>query len=151
MWTAFAIILESLPPLIFALFVGLDMFGLAPVRGRDPSVFLSGGEYLGVFVMVAAFGTWGLTSAIGLLTARRWARDATIVFAIVTTVVMTLYLVLTIHSIVLGHSPNSPWINACVIGIETFYIGVSVWSLVLLKRPRIVRELGGTPLSAGPN
>jgi hypothetical protein len=126
-------------------FTALDMFGLAPVRGRDPSVFLSGGEYLGVFVLVTMFGMWGLISAIGLLAVRMWARHTSILFAVVSIFVGGLYLALGMVAIILGHNREPLWVVACGIGIETFYIGVGVWSLLLLNRTRIVQEFEGRP------
>jgi len=143
-WAALATILESLPPLGLGLFAVLDMFGVAPVRGRDPSVFLSGFEDLSLFVMVMTFGMLGLISAIGLLSVRRWARYTSIAFAIVTIVVMGLYLAIAIIAIAFAHKRNSLSIMSCWIGILTFYIGVSVWSLLLFNRPRIVQEFEGT-------
>ncbi len=143
-WAAIATILESLPPLALGLSVVLDLFGLIPIRGRDPAVFLSGFEYLSVFVVATTFGMWGLISAIGLLAIRRWARCTSIAFAVVTIVVMGLYLANAIIAIAFAHKRNPYSIMACWIGIPTLYIGVSVWSLFLLNRPRIVQEFEGT-------
>ena len=53
---------------------------------------------------------------------------------------MVSYLAIGVVGVSLGHNRQSLLIVAYGLGIEIFYIGASVWSLVLLNRPRIVRE-----------
>ena len=142
-WAAAATIIESLPPLALGLIAALDMFGIGPVRGHDPSVFLSGFETLSLFVLLTMTGLWGVISAIGVLAMKRWARYLIIAFAALMTVVMSLYLAEAIV-IIFAHKEKPSPIVSCWIGIPAFYIGVSVWSLRIFNRPRVVQEFEGT-------
>jgi hypothetical protein len=64
-----------------------------------------------------------------------------VVFAAVTIIIMTLYLALGIVVTLLGRTRN-PLSAASLagFGVEIFYIGISLWSLFLFNRPRIVQE-----------
>jgi uncharacterized membrane protein len=142
-WAAAATIVESLPPLAIGLFAALEMFGIAPHRGRDPSVFFSGFELFCIFVLSTMTGLWGLISAIGVLAMKRWGRYLIIAFAALMTVIMAMYLAEAI-AIILAHKRKPSSIMAYWMGIPTFYIGVSVWSLRLFMWRPVAQEFEGT-------
>jgi hypothetical protein len=83
-WAAVVTILESLPLIGVGVLAVLDLFGIAPHRGRNPAIFYSGFEILSVVVMMMIPGIWGLVTGIGLLAVKRWARYSIIAFAALT-------------------------------------------------------------------
>jgi hypothetical protein len=145
-WAAAATIGESVLPLALGLYAVLDTFGLAPVRGRDPSIFLSGFEDLSLFVILTTVGMWGLISGVGLLRMKQWARYSVIVFAALIAALMGNYLVFGMFATFRGHEWKP--IMASWIGTPTSFLAVNIWLLALLNRQRVVREFEGTATSS---
>ena len=133
---------ESVLPLALGLFAVLDMFGLAPVRGGDPSILLSGFGELSLFVILTTVGMWGLVSGVGLLRMKQWARYSVIVFAALITALNGIYLVIGIFGVLRAHEWKP--IMASWIGTPTSFLAVNIWLLALLNRQRVVREFEGT-------
>ena len=147
-WAAIATILESLPPLGVGVLAVLDLFGIAPHRGRNPTIFYSGFEILSVVVMMMIPGIWALATGIGLLAVKRWARYSIIAFAALTIAFMGITFGFGMM-VMLAMAKRNPfptmgmWGIAYYVGVPVFYVGISVWFLLLFNRPGVAEEFEG--------
>ncbi len=147
-WAAIATILESLPPLGVGVLAFLDLFGIAPHRGRNPAIFYSGFEIVSVVVMTMIPGIWGLATGIGLLAVKRWARYSIIVFAALTIAFIGITFGFGMI-LMLAVAKRNPLLNigmwgiAYYVGVPVSYVGISVWLLMFFNRPRVAEEFEG--------
>jgi hypothetical protein len=142
-WAAIATLLLSLPPIALGLLGVLDLFGPAPHQERDPAIFYSRFEILSAAAMTLIPGIWGLATGVGLLALKLWARFSIIAFAAVTIAFMVITFGLdVVATLAIAKRTQLQTIGdfAYHIGVPVFYVGISVWFLVLFNQPRITQE-----------
>jgi hypothetical protein len=152
-WAAITTSLASLPPFVLGLLFVLDFLGIAPHRGADPTIFTSSGEDLMGILMTMIPATWGLATSIGLLGLKRWARYSIIVFSGLNIVFMVvgfgLGMILRLALAKQHHFTFiGVWDFAYYVGVPVFYIGISVWFLMLFNRPGVVEQFEGTTVAS---
>jgi hypothetical protein len=148
-WAAITSILASLPPFSLGLLFVLDFFGIAPHRGADPTVFTSSGEDLMGILMTMIPDIWGFATGIGLLTLKRWARYSIIVFSglNIAFMVVGFGLGMVLRLALAKQHPFTfigIWDFAYYVGAPVFYLGISIWFLILFNRPRVVDQFERT-------
>jgi hypothetical protein len=136
-WAASATILESLPLLSLSLVAALRLFGILPTPSTP-----DGGDNALFLVLTLIPGGWCLATGLGLLKLRKWARYSIIAFSAV-----TIYIMLDGFGVVMmwdirRHKPVfiGIWDFTYRVGVPLFYIGISMWLLVLFNLRGIVSE-----------
>jgi hypothetical protein len=138
--------------LLVFLFAALGLLGVA-LQQTVPSSNVTSGQsraagYLGVLI-IAACGSWGFASGIGLFRYRDWARISALVWSGITLVVGTLAFLVTL-TIKVPVAPNAPPGTAALARLLiALFFGlpgvVAVWWLILFSRKSIRALFAASP------
>lgn len=132
----------------------------APAGPAMPPGFMKFGIFFAA-AMSFGFGAWGISSAIGLLRLRNWARISTIAYSaiLVSFAFLGIVAILTVPlppppagQFPQGQIPSpEAFAKSIRFFMAAFYlvpIAVGVWWLIFFTRPRVKAQFFGTPLQS---
>jgi hypothetical protein len=150
-----AAVIAILGSVLVLLFAGLGLLGIATMQRIPNQPDLTPQEvrnagFVGALLIVA-LGAWGLTSGIGLLGYRNWARTSTLAWSGLTIIFGVIALV-SISMMQFPVAPNSPpgvegFVRGFAVSVFAVPVAVAAWWLILFTRKPIVALFRSSPAS----